>query len=93
MTEKFKGVVQKWYDRAWGHDSYRYPGYRKVDYITDDMSLYELGMDSLDEVELIMNLEIAYDVIITDEEISKKDVIHMRFSDMCDWIESKPKIN
>jgi acyl carrier protein len=93
MTEKFKGVIHKWYNRLWDRFLYKYPAYHKSIDITDDMTLCELGMDSLDETELIMDLESAYDIVILDDELWEKDAIHMSFKDMCDWVESKPKEN
>ena len=87
MTEKFKYVIHNWYERAWnGCDV---PCDRKRDFLTGDMTLFELGMDSLDEVELILNLELVYNISISDEEAIEKDFMNMKFKDMCEWIENK----
>ena len=66
MTEKFKYVIQNWYDKAWS--GCEVPHGRKYDFLTGDMTLFELGMDSLDEVELILNLELVYNISITDDK-------------------------
>lgn len=88
MTEKFRSVVEKWYDKIY---LYFIDEAHKSKYITDDMNLYILGVDSLDEAELIINLESAYEISITDKEKWNKGFTYMKFKDMCDWIESKHK--
>lgn len=40
------------------------------DHITDDMKLNELGLDSLDVVELLLKLEEEYDVHFDDVDMS-----------------------
>lgn len=91
MTEKFKYVIQNWYDKAWSGCEVPYS--RKYDYLTGDMTLFELGMDSLDEVELILNLELVYNISITDDEAIENDFMNMKLEDMCEWVENKAKLN
>lgn len=86
MTEKFKDVVEKWYDKIY---LYKLSDEQKSKYITDDTSLYMLNVDSLDETELITDIESAYGIIITDLERWNKGFTYMKFKDMCEWIESK----
>jgi acyl carrier protein len=86
MTEKFKNVVEKWYDKIY---LYKLSDEQKSKYITDDTTLYMLDVDSLDETELIMDIESAYEIDITDAERWDKGFMYMKFKDMCDWIESK----
>lgn len=88
MTKKFRSVVEKWYDKIY---LYNISEDQKSKYITDDMTLYILGVDSLDEAELIINLESAYEISITDIEKWNKEFTYMKFKDMCDWVENKPK--
>lgn len=90
MTEKFKYVIQNWYDKAWS--GCEVPHGRKYDFLTGDMTLFELGMDSLDEVELILNLELVYNISITDDEAIEKDFMNMKLKDMCEWVENKAKV-
>jgi acyl carrier protein len=45
-----------------------------------------LNVDSLDETELIMDIESAYGIIITDLERWNIGFIYMKFKDMCEWI-------
>ena len=92
MTEKFRNVVQAWYDKVQPY----YIGASPIENgITDDLTLYQLDVDSLDETLLIMDLEIAYNITITDSEIFEKwgtnNIIYTKFKDICDWVESKPK--
>ena len=42
----------------------------KVDAITDEMKLSELGLDSLDVVELLLQLEEQYDIHFDDIDMS-----------------------
>lgn len=42
----------------------------KVDTITDEMKLSELGLDSLDVVELLLQLEEQYDIHFDDIDMS-----------------------
>lgn len=86
MTEKFKGVLEKWYDKIY---LYKLSDEQKSKYITDDTTLYTLDVDSLDETELIMDIETTYGIIITDLERWNKGFTYMKFKDMCEWIESK----
>lgn len=86
MTEKFKKVVEKWYDRVY---LYKISDDQKSKYITDDTTLYMLGVDSLDETELILDLETSYEIVITDVEKWNKGFMYMKFGDMCEWVESK----
>jgi acyl carrier protein len=86
MTEKFKNVVEKWYDKIY---LYKLSDEQKSKYITDDTTLYMLDVDSLDETELIIDIESAYEIDITDAERWDKGFMYMKFKDMCDWIESK----
>lgn len=86
MTKKFKNVVEKWYDKIY---LYKLSDEQKSKYITDDTTLYTLDVDSLDETELIMDIESAYEIDITDAERWDKGFMYMKFKDMCDWIESK----
>lgn len=55
--------------------------YDQDDPITEDMTLEDLTMDSLDKVEVLMSLEEEYDVNITDEDADKcvtvKDVVDL----------------
>jgi len=55
--------------------------YDQDDPITEDMTLEDLTMDSLDKVEVLMSLEEEYDVNITDEDAEKcvtvKDVVDL----------------
>lgn len=55
--------------------------YDQDDPITEDMTLDDLTMDSLDKVEVLMSLEEEYDVNITDEDAEKcvtvKDVVDL----------------
>lgn len=55
--------------------------YDQDDPITEDMTLEDLTMDSLDKVEVLMSLEEKYDVNITDEDAEKcvtvKDVVDL----------------
>ena len=88
MTEKFKNVVEKWYDKIY---LYKLSDEQKSKYITDDTTLYMLDVDSLDETELIIELESAYEIIITDMERWNRGFMYMKFGDMCEWIESKHK--
>lgn len=86
MTEKFKDVVEKWYDKIY---LYKLSDEQKSKYITDDTTLYMLNVDSLDETELIMDIESAYGIIITDLERRNKEFTYMKFGNMCELIESK----
>lgn len=86
MTEKFKGVLEKWYDKIY---LYKLSDEQKIKYLTDDTTLYMLDVDSLDETELIMDIESAYGIIVTDLERWNKEFTYMKFGDMCEWIESK----
>lgn len=55
--------------------------YDQDDPITEDMTLDDLTMDSLDKVEVLMSFEEKYDVNITDEDAEKcvtvKDVVDL----------------
>ena len=55
--------------------------YEQDDPITEDMTLEDLTMDSLDRVEVLMSFEEEYDVNITDEDAEKcvtvKDVVDL----------------
>lgn len=55
--------------------------YDQDDPITEDMTLDDLTMDSLDKVEVLMSFEEEYDVNITDEDAEKcvtvKDVVDL----------------
>lgn len=55
--------------------------YAQDDPITEDMTLEDLTMDSLDEVEVLMSFEEEYNVNITDEDAEKcvtvKDVVDL----------------
>ena len=55
--------------------------YDQDDPITEDMTLEDLTMDSLDKVEVLMSFEEEYDVNITDEDAEKcvtvKDVVDL----------------
>lgn len=55
--------------------------YDQDDPITEDMTLEDLTMDSLDKVEVLMSFEEGYDVNITDEDAEKcvtvKDVVDL----------------
>ena len=55
--------------------------YDQDDPITEDMTLEDLTMDSLDKVEVLMSFEEKYDVNITDEDAEKcvtvKDVVDL----------------
>ena len=55
--------------------------YDQDDPITEDMTLEDLTMDSLDRVEVLMSFEEEYDVNITDEDAEKcvtvKDVVDL----------------
>ena len=88
MTEKFKNIVEKWYDRIY---LYKLSDDQKSKYITDDTTLHMLYVDSLDETELILDLETSYEIVITDMEKWDKGFMYMKFGDMCEWIENKHK--
>jgi acyl carrier protein len=88
MTERFKNIVEKWYDKIY---LYKLSDDQKSKYITDDTTLYMLDVDSLDETELILDLETSYKIVITDMEKWDKGFKYMKFGDMCEWIESKHK--
>lgn len=55
--------------------------YDQDDPITEDMTLEDLTMDSLDKVEVLMSFEEEYNVNITDEDAEKcvtvKDVVDL----------------
>lgn len=55
--------------------------YEQDDPITEDMTLEDLTMDSLDRVEVLMSFEEEYDVNIRDEDAEKcvtvKDVVDL----------------
>lgn len=88
MSDKFRVIIEKWFDDLY---LYELSETQKHKYLTDDTTLYMLCVDSLDTAKLIMDLESAYEIIITDVEVWNKGFIYMKFKDMCDWIESKPK--
>lgn len=49
-----------------------------VSEITDDTCVItDLGADSIDIVEIIMNLEKTYNIKIEDEEVAEKTTIHL----------------
>ena len=50
-----------------------------------------LDVDSLDETELIIEFESAYEITITDIERWNRGFMYMKFGDMCEWIERKHK--
>ena len=86
MTDKFRNVVEKWYDKIY---LYKLSNEQKSKYITDDTTLYMLDVDSLDETELIVDINTAYEIMVTDMERWDKGFMYMKFGDMCEWIESK----
>ena len=88
MTDKFRNVVETWYNKIY---LYELSETQKIKYLTDDTTLHMLCVDSLDGAHLIMDLENAYGIIITDAEAWDKGFEFMKFKDMCDWVESKPK--
>ena len=53
--------------------------------ITPDATLKDLGVDSIDAVELVMALEEAYDVKIADEETAALEKV----SDIVEFIDRK----
>ncbi len=57
------------------------------DSITDDMKLNELGLDSLDVVELLLKLEEEYDVHFNDVDMSNLATV----KDLLDAISSQLK--
>ena len=59
----------------------------KVDAITDEMKLSELGLDSLDVVELLLQLEEQYDIHFDDIDMSNFKTI----GDLLASIEQKLK--
>lgn len=52
-----------------------------------DTKLKELGADSLDEIEIIMELDKKFGIDITDEEADTTD--NWKVSDVCDLVEKK----
>ena len=55
--------------------------------ISDDTDLFkDLGFDSLDMVELVLEIEREYDIKIPDYEITEKSIT---FKDVKDYIEQK----
>ena len=86
MTDKFRNVVETWYNKIY---LYELSNEQKSKYITDDTTLYMLDVDSLDETELIVNINTAYGINVTDMERWDKGFMYMKFGDMCEWIESK----
>ena len=52
-----------------------------------DTQLKELGADSLDEVEIIMELDKKFGIDITDEEADATD--SWKVSEVCDLVEKK----
>lgn len=89
MTEKFRNIVQSWYDKV---NPLRINNKSHiVDYITDDLSIYDLGVDSMDEMELIMDIEVAYNITISDNDINEQKIRTMSFKELCDWVENKRK--
>lgn len=57
-----------------------------VSKITEDSRIVEdLGADSLDVVELLMNLEEEYNITVSEEEAVKISTV----KDFCDLVESK----
>ncbi|WP_434327034.1 acyl carrier protein [Mesomycoplasma hyorhinis] len=55
--------------------------------IHDDSDIYSIGLDSLDFVELITELEEKYNIEITDEELLKAKTV----KDVINLVESKVK--
>lgn len=53
--------------------------------ITDASSFDDLGADSLDKVEIVMQLEDAYEVSVTDEDIEKMKTV----ADIVSYLEEK----
>jgi len=54
-----------------------------------DVSLVELGLDSLDQAELMIDLEEKYDIEISDEEASKL----LTVGDIIDFLEKHPDVD
>ena len=59
--------------------------------VTLETNLKEFGMDSLDEVELIMELEESFEVDIPDNDIGTKDLhsVWKTVGDLVKYIKSK----
>ena len=55
--------------------------------VKTDTQLSELGADSLDEVEIIMELERKFGIDITDEKLDTTD--SLKVSQVCDLVERK----
>lgn len=89
MTEKFRNIVQSWYDKV--NPFHINNKSHIVDYITDDLSIYDLGVDSMDEMELIMDIEVAYNITISDNDIIEQKIRTISFKELCDWVENKRK--
>lgn len=89
MTERFKKVIGFWYC-----DVYKsmYSMMSRIDnYIKDEMTIDELGTDSLDEVLLVMDLEREYNIEITDEEVARMKFRTMPFKYLCEYVETKER--
>ena len=56
-----------------------------ADKVSDDTDVVDLGCDSLDFVEIIMELEDEFDIIIKDEEFDGKSVV----KDIIAFVEKK----
>lgn len=59
MVEKIKGIIAE----VLGLDVER------IQTISEDSSLIELGLDSLNAIEIIVNLESEFDIEVNDEDL------------------------
>ena len=55
--------------------------------ITADTNLYEMGLESLNVVELITRLEVAYEIVIDVEDLTAD--MFSRFGTLVDFIQRK----
>jgi acyl carrier protein len=88
MTERFKSVVERWYAYAFHYDIKDVKDFNRV---VDDVTLSDLWANSLDEIILLTEIEEEYKINIPLSDMLKIDFTHMRFGDMCDYVESKCK--
>ena len=89
MTETFRIVLEKWYYSIYLNNCYALQKYEKL---TDEMSLNELEVDSLEKIDFLADLEVAYNIHITYFDSKKFKFDTMKFRDMCNWVERKSTI-